>query len=279
MSNKILLFCLVCGLTCSLAAQSYRANRRSRTRKGTQNVSVQQQSINTKDSDIKKSTSEGKVPASGKDTSPSGKLDFKKADLTLTAVKNVEEQLKKKLLERKIPSKLSSSASNTVDEAGENQENEKKAASEKFTFFSVIDYSIQTAPFSMLIKNFELTEVSWVPQSWYQDYLKELDKFKPIITEMRLAIQTHSDSKYRAAADKFKKHQEACLKLLKQKRPRISTIAHDSLVLQNTKIRRQNYLKLQQKKREAAMKRRQEQLKQLQQKNQQNQKPAQGGAK
>ena len=47
MSNKIFSFCLIFGLFCSLSAQSYRASYRNRTRRGTQNVSVQQQKEKT----------------------------------------------------------------------------------------------------------------------------------------------------------------------------------------------------------------------------------------
>ncbi|MBR4663805.1 MAG: hypothetical protein IKO93_08025 [Lentisphaeria bacterium] len=119
-----------------------------------------------------------------------------------------------------------------------------------------------------LIKNFELVEVSKVKMEWYQRYGAELVKFKPIAEELYIAVSKLSQSRYEAALEKFQKQQEACLNFLKEKPPRITKQEYQALFLKNTKIRQQNYLKKLREEREAAMKRRQEQLKQLQQKNQ-----------
>ena len=154
---------------------------------------------------------------------------------------------------------------------------------EKNVFISRLDFSILISQYMSLMKDFELTEVSHIPMDWYQRYEAELRKFGSLVNEMTIALRTRSNGRYVAAVQKFKEQQKACLKFLKAKPPRISKEQYEALVLKNTKIRQQNYLKRLQEERAAAMKRRQEQLKQLQLKNQPknqvNQKPASGTGK
>jgi len=258
MWNKILLFCLICGLSCSLTAQNYRAGRRSRSRRGTQNVSVQ---VPAAEKPEKPAAAAKNNEAAKSKNQPAGKkYDPSKPKLTVEAVKKIlDENIRKKVLERKIPKRL------------------KDCKSEEF--FSQSECSNMLSEYKNLADNFELTEVTWVKPDWYKRYGAELEKFKPIAFEMYVAMRKLSDPLFESAVAKFQKQQEACLKFLKERPPRITKQEYQALLLKNTKIRRQNYLKMLQEKRQAEIKRRQAQLKQLQQKNQQNQKPAQGGAK
>lgn len=258
MLNKIILFCLICGLTCSLTAQSYRASRRNRSRRGTQNVSVQVPAAEKQEKPA--AATKNHAVAKNQNQLTGKKFDPSKPKLTEETVKKIlDENIRKKVLERKIPNRL------------------KECKSEDF--FSRAECSNMLSDFKKLTDNFELTEVTRIKPDWYKRYGAELEKFKPIAFEMYVAMWKLSDPMFESAIAKFQKQQEACLNFLKEKPPRITKQEYQALLLKNTKIRQQNYLKMLQEKREAAMKRRQEQLKQLQQKNQQNQKPAQGGAK
>ena len=244
MLNKILLFCLICGLACSLTAQNYRASRRSRTRRGTQNVAVQAPAeMKPEPAPAPKNKAAAKKQPTGK------KYDPTKPKLTEDAVKKIlDEYIRKKVLERKIPKRL------------------KDCKSEEF--FSQSECSNMLGDYKKLTENFELTEVTRIKPDWYKRYGAELEKFKPIAFEMYVAMRKLSDPLFEAAIAKFQKQQEACLNFLKEKPPRITKEEYQALLLKNTKIRRQNYLKRLQAEREAAIKRRQEQLKQLQQKTQ-----------
>lgn len=248
MWNNIFLFCLIFGLTCSLAAQNYRAGRRSRSRRGTQNVSVQ---VPTAEKQEKPAAATKNNAAAKARKQPAGKkYDPSKPKLTEEAVKKIlDENIRKKVLERKIPKRL------------------KDCKTEEF--FSQSECSNMLSEYKNLTDNFELTEVTWVKPDWYKRYGAELEKFKPIAFEMYVAMRKLSDPLFESAIAKFQKQQEACLKFLKEKPPRITKEEYQALLLKNTRIRRQNYLKMLQEKREAAMKRQQEQLKQLRQKSQQ----------
>ena len=247
MSNKIILFCLVFGLTCSLAAQSYRANRRSRYRRGTQNVSVQVPAAEKQEKPA--AAAKNNAAAKSKNQPPGKKYDPAKPKLTEEAVKKIlDENIRKKVLERKIPDKL------------------KDCKAEEF--FSQSECSNMLTEYKNLTNNFELVEVTRIKQEWYQQYGELLAKFTPIALEMYFSMRKLSDTRFAAAIAKFQKQQEACLEFLKEKPPRITKEEYQALLLKNTRIRRQNYLKMLQEKRQAEIKRRQAQLKQLQQKNQ-----------
>ena len=262
MSNKIFSFCLIFGLFCSLSAQSYRASYRNRTRRGTQNVSVQQQKENTQ------SKKEDKKRSSQKETKRSNagltRFDPRKPDLTEARVKSIlEEKIRKKLLEKEIASSIKETT--------------------KDNYFSQSECSSLLSAYSSLQNHFELIEVTRIKPEWYKQYGEKLEGFRQSADAMYFALRRYSEPEFAKAVEKFRKHQEACLDFLGKKPPRISSSEYEALVKKNTKIRQQNYLKRLQEERAAAMKRRQEQLKQLQlknqPKNQQNQKPAQAGGK
>ncbi len=258
MLNKFILFCLICGLTFSLTAQNYRAGRRSRSLRGTQNVVVPQTVQKSQEKNV--SQQKANPALNSKEKAAGKKYDPRIPGLTQADISKIlDDYIRKKILEKKTEKDL------------------KKCTREQFFYQS--DYFEMFMKYRSLIKNFELVEVSKVKMEWYQRYGAELVKFKPIAEELYIAVSKLSQSRYEAALEKFQKQQEACLHFLKEKPPRITKQEYQALLLKNTKIRQQNYLKMQQEKRELAMKRRQEQLKQLQQKNQPNQKPAQGGAK
>ena len=262
MSNKIFSFCLIFGLFFSLSAQSYRASYRNRTRRGTQNVSVQQQKEKTQPK------KEDKKQSSQKETKRSNagltRFDPRIPELTEAKVKSVlEEKIRKKLLEKEIAS--------TIKETT------------KDNYFSQSECSSLLSAYSSLQNHFELIEVTRIKPEWYKRYGAELEKFRQLADAMYFSLRRYSETEFENAVEKFKAQQEACLKFLKEKPPRISSGEYQALFKKNTQIRQQNYLKKLKEEREAAMKRRQEMLKQLQQKNQQknqqNQKPAQSGVK
>ena len=285
MWNKLLLILLLGTAAFSLSAQQYRRYRSRRGRdRSTQTTTVQQ--TKAEEANKKKTDSSAVMTVRNRSTSNklSGKFDPKKPELSQSQIDYVmNNQIRTKLLECNISAKLPGHKENDeeVQEDGEKTENGR--IPEKFTFVSLLDFSRLMSRYNSLIANFELVEVSSVRPEWYQRYQTELRKFGPIINEMTFAIRSHSSSHYAAGVQKFKAHQEACLKFLKEKPPRISKEQYQALVLKNSKIRQQNYLKKLKEEREAAIKSRQEQLKQLQQKNQQknqqNQKPMQGAGK
>lgn len=247
MSNKIFSFCLIFGLFCSLSAQSYRASYRNRTRRGTQNVSVQQQKEKTQPK------KEDKKQSSKKETKRSNagltRFDPRKPDLTEAKVKSIlEETIRKKLLEKEIAS--------TIRETT------------KDNYFSQSECSSLLSAYNSLQNHFELIEVTRIKPEWYKRYGMELEKFRQVADAMYFALRRYSETEFEDAVEKFKAQQEACLKFLKEKPPRISSGEYQALFKKNTQIRQQNYLKKLKEEREAAMKRRQEMLKQLQQKNQ-----------
>ena len=276
MSNKLILILLAGLLALSLDAQSFRSRRRTRqTSRQSQTTTAKEQSQETVS---KKQARQATKKTTEKSSSQSGTSRFKKPGLTRNYINYVlDNEIKKQLLERKIAPRLPKT--NTKQEDDEDSETQVKEKEEKFRFFSQIDLTIHMASYRNLLKHFELTEVSMIPLSWYKQLEGELDKFMPVIGEMSLAIQDSSDSRYQAAAAKFKAHQAACLKFLKEPKPKISKEQYEDLVKKNTQIRLEKYRKQQAEKRRAALQRQQEQFKKLQQKSQGNQKPAQGAGK
>ena len=258
MSNKIFSFCLIFGLFCSLSAQSYRAGYRSRTRRGTQNVSVQQQKEKTQPK------KEDKKQSSQKETKRSNagltRFDPRKPVLTEAKVKSIlEETIRKKLLEKEIAS--------TIRETT------------KDNYFSQSECSSLLSAYNSLLGNFELTEVTKIKLEWYKQYGEKLEKFRQSADAMYVALRRYSEPEFKKAVEKFRKHQETCLDFLKKKPPSISSSEYEALVKRNTKIRLKNYQNRQWEEQQAAMRRRQEQLKRLQQKSQRNQKAASGTGK
>ena len=247
MSNKIVLLFLIGGLSCTLSAQTYRYNRRNRTRTGTQNVSVQQSAPAEKKQEPEskaKNTPAKNAPATAE---AARRFDPTKPVLTQEDVKKIlNENIRKKVLERKIPDQL------------------KECTIEQF--FSQSECSKMLSEYQQLMKNFELTEVTRIQPEWYKKYYEELEKFKPVAFEMYVAMRKLSNSRFAAAVRAFEKQQEACLNFLKEKPPRISSEQLTDLRKRNTRIRQQNYLKRLQEKRQAEIKRRQELLKQKNQK-------------
>lgn len=254
---------IVGSLTFSLSAQQYRRNRRNRGRGG-QTTTVQQKKPEEKPQ---------AKPASGKSerTSSPGdtKFDPKKPSLTQNQIDDVmNNQIREKILECKIPAKLPGSKDDVEDTPEDEDKkpdgNQKtdEGKKRKTTFISRLDFVILMSRYKSLIDNFELIEVSRICPEWYQQYQTELRKFGPLINEMTISIRARSNDRYAAGVEKFKAQQEACLKFLKGKPPRISREQYEALLLHNTKIRRQNYLKRLQEERAAAMQRRQEMLKQ-----------------
>ncbi len=288
MWNKLFLILAVVSLTISLSAQQYRTTRRYRGRQTT--TTVQQKTTAEKKNPGPATSAKPSTTASARPSGRSAKFDPKKPALTQSQIDYVMNgQIQKKLLELKLPAKLPGSK-NDDEDASEDEDkaeaDEKKNSDEKTakpTYISRLDFASLMSEYNSLMANFELIEVTHIRQEWYLQYRAELLKFGAFVNEMTIAVRAKSSGRYVAAVQKFKEQQKACLKFLKAKPPRISKEQYEALVLKNTKIRQQNYLKRLQEERAAAMKRRQEQLKQLQlknqQKNQQNQKPAQAGAK
>ena len=291
MLNKLILMVLIgMLLSLSLNAQSSRYGRR-RNRQTTQQSLFDKEQKN--DASAKKQTDSTKKKQSSKKNSSQSAAKFNKPTLTLNQVSSVlDNEIKKRLLECKMSAKLpgrknidddesedeEDSESDRKTESGEKKETDRKKA--KPTFISRLDFASMMSDYNSLIANFELTEVTGIRPEWYQQYQTELRKFGSIVNEMTLAVRVHSSERYAAGVQKFKAHQKACLNFLKEKPPKLSKEQYEALVLKNTKIRQQNYLKRLREEREAAMKRRQEQLKQLQQKNlQKNQGTTQGGSK
>lgn len=243
MWNKHLLILLAGLLTLSLPAQNYRYGRRTRTRRGTetQNVSAQQQKETPQ---TKKETKKNAPAAEAKQSNgASSRFDPRKPGLTEASVKRVlEERIRKKLLEKEIVS--------TIKET------------KKENYFSQSECSSILWEYKNLQNNFELTEVTRIKPEWYKRYGEELEKFKTIADEMYFAIRRYSESAFEASVEKFRKQQEACLKFLKEKPPKISSEEYQALFKKNTQIRQQNYLKRLKEEREAAMRRREEMLKQ-----------------
>jgi hypothetical protein len=252
-----------------LTAQSYRASRRNRNRRGTQTTSVEQKK--TKETNKKKTDSSAATnPSQSSSNKPSAKFDPKKPILTQKQIDSGMNEIRQRLLECKIREKMADRKDDDGEDSPEDEEKKEDAKkSKKDTFISRLDFSIMLSRYKTLIDNFELTEVSRIRPEWYQQFQTELGKFGPIINEMTIAMRAESSGRYAAAVQKFKAHQKACLKFLKEKRPKITSEEYQALLLKNTRIRQQNYQKMLQEKRQAAMKRRQEELKQLQQKNQQ----------
>ena len=267
MWNKFIVILLVGLLAFSLSAQQYRNYRRNRGRSG-QPATVQQKKTAKKTSAQTVASTTEKTPAA------KNKFDPKKPLLTQKQIDSGMNEIRQRLLECKIRDKMADRKDGDEEEPPEDEEKKEDAKkSKKDTFISRLDLSIMLSRYKSLIDNFELTEVSRIRPEWYQKFRTELDNFGPIINEMTIAMRTESNGRYVAAVKKFKAQQEACLKFLKEKPPRISKEQYEALVLKNTKIRQQNYLKKLKEEREAAMKRRQEMLKQLQQKNQQKNQP------
>ena len=284
MWNKFLLILAVVSLTVSLSAQQYRRYRSRRGRdRSTQTTTVQQTKTETKTekktSSTQKATQKGRT-SSRKSSASASKFDPKKPFLTQNHIDSVlEGQIGKKLLESKIAAKLAGHKNDDDNNAeGEEKEgNDEKPG--KTVFISRLDFASMMSEYNSLMANFELIEVTRIPMAWYQQYQTELRKFGSIINEMTIAIRTRSNQRYTAAVQKFKAQQKACLKFLKEPKPKISKEQYEALVLKNSKIRLQKYLKQQEEKRQAALQRQQEQLKRLQQRSQGTQKSAQGAGK
>lgn len=276
MWNKLCLILLIGGLTCSLSAQTSRYGRRNRNRNRTQNTAVQQQTADKK-SESKSSAKKKDVPKTP--AAPEKKFDPSKPILTQKQIDSVmNDVIRQKLLECKLRTKLPGNKGDdeeaapetpetvetpeagTKTEDGEKPESGKKP--EKNVFISRLDFAILMTEYKSLISHFELIEVTRIRPEWYQQYQTELNKFGPLVNAMTIAVRTRSAERYAAAVQKFKEHQEACLKFLKGKPPRISKDQYEALVLKNTKIRQQNHLKMLQEKRQAELKRREELLKQ-----------------
>ena len=284
MWNKLLLILFAGMLSFSLSAQQYRRYRSRRGRdRSTQTTTVQQTKTEekTEKKTEKKTAAQQKSRASTRKSSSSakGKFDPRKPVLTQSFIDSVMNgQIRQKLLECKIPAKLPGSKDDDENtEDGEKTEDSGKP--EKTVFISRLDFSILLSQYKSLTADFELTEVSRIPLEWYQKYEAELRKFGLIVNELTIALRIRSNGRYAAAVQKFKAHQKACLNFLKQKPPRISKEQYEALVLKNSKIRLQNYLKQQEEKRRAALQRQKDQLKQLQQRSQGNQKQTQGAGK
>ena len=282
MLNKLILILLAGLLTLSLDAQSYRSRRRNRQ---TTRQSQPEKDQKKEDSAKKQNSSTAKKQISKKSSSSSALSKFKKPVLTQDTVSYVlDTEIKKQLLERKLPAKIPGSKSSDGDNQDEDSQ-EGKAKPEgsgntgKNKFLSQMGLAILISRYKSLIANFELTEVTGIPQEWYQHLLAELQKFGLIINEMEIAIRIQSNGRYAAGLQKFKAHQKVCLKFLKETPPKISKEQYEALVLKNTQIRRRNYLKQQEEKRRAELQRQKEQLKQLQQKSRGNQKQTSGGSR
>ena len=264
MWNKFLLILFVGALTFSLSGQQYRRTRRTRGR------DVQTTTVQQKKTEEKKSAKPAAGTPSRKSAAEKVKFDPAKPDLTQSQIDYVmNSQIRKRLLEYKISEKLPGSANDNEDAPGNGEkpeDGEKKPETggkpEKFTFISRLDFAILMSRYKTLLSNFELIEVSRIRPEWYQRFQTELDKFAPIINEMTIALRAGSNERYADCVKKFKAHQKACLDFLKEKPPRISREQYDALVLKNSKIRLQNYLKRLKEEREAAIKRREEMLKQ-----------------
>ena len=255
MSNKLFLIILIGLLSFSLHAQKYRYRRNRQTSRQEQSGKNQK-----KDAPIPTPGSPAAKPAPAQNSAPPAASKFQKPALTRNFINYVMDNLiKKQLLERKIPTKLPGfdDSEEEVAEDGEKPEEGKKP--DKKTLISRLDFSILMSQYQSLIDNFELTEVTYIRHAWYLQFQTELRKFGPIINEMTIAVRTRSKERYAVGMNRFKAHQKACLDFLKGKPPRISQEEHEALVLKNTRIRRQNYLKQIQE--ESGAQRRQEQQK------------------
>ena len=291
-NKKYLLVISVFLFALSLSAQTY-SRRRSRNYRSPVMTpqTVQTDRKNNADKSAKSGKSAKSSPSKKNDRRPG--FDPSKTGIDPAYITGVMNELRKQLLERKISSRLPKTDDQEENPAEENTaeanqvkgEEQKKEGSRPI---SQIDYRIYTTKFRLLLNHFELEEATGIRRDWYKQYLAELDKFEPIIYQMYSGLQRGDQDKYRSAVRMFEQHQKACLKFSETaKNYRLSKEQLTALKDKNMKIRKQNYLKSLEQKRQAEMKRRQEQLKQLQQKNrpktqqknQQNQKPAQGGVK
>jgi len=284
MWNKFLLILFVGTFAFSLSAQQYRRYRSRRGRdRSTQTTTVQQtktEEKTEKKTEKKTSSQQQSRKSERKSSSATGKFDPKKPLLTQKNIDSViDDQIGKQLLECKISAKLPGRKTDEEDDAEDGEQKEANAKPGKTVFISRLDFSILMSRYKSLMTNFELTEVSHIPIEWYQQFNAELRKFESSVNEMTFALRIRADGRYAAAVQKFKAQQKACLKFLKGPKPKISKEQYEALVLKNSKIRLQNYLKLQEEKRRAELQRQQEQLKQLQQKSQRNQKSASGTGK
>ena len=265
MWNKIIaLTVLSVFLTVPLSAQNY--NRRNRGRIVTTRQQEKTTQKKTTETTTKKTAQDKKKKADP--VSPASKFDPQKPVLTQSQIDGVmNDQIRQRLLEIKVPAKLPGFEEDAEDD---DEEEDKKAdkkeedKQEKGTLISRLDLAIVLAHYSSLLGNFELCEVSNIRPEWYLQYQAELRKFGPIINEMTIAVRAQSKERYSAGVKKFKAHQEECLKFLKQKPPRLTREQHQALAEKNSKIRLENYLKQLKAEREAAAKRRQELLKKSQ---------------
>lgn len=233
----------------SLNAQSSRYGRRrnsqqnmkqKNTRQTSQQQKTETQQRLQKTSDLKE---EKKVNTKQKDRDLSRRFDSRKPVLTESAVKKIlEDRIQKGLLERELAPNIKSSTTET--------------------FLSQSECSSILSEYKNLVNNFELVEVTRIKPEWYKRYGEELVKFQKIVDALYFSIRRSSNEQYEDAVDKFQKQQEACLKFLKEKPPKISKNEYEALFVKNTKIRQQNYLKRLQQEREAAAKRRQEYIRQ-----------------
>ena len=233
----------------SLNAQSSRYGRRrnsqqnmkqKNTRQTSQQQKTETQQRLQKTSDLKE---EKKVNTKQKDRDLSRRFDPRKPVLTESAVKKIlEDRIQKGLLERELAPDIKSSTTET--------------------FLSQSECSSILSEYKNLVNNFELVEVTRIKPEWYKQYGVELEKFQKIADSIYFAIRRSSDEQYEDALLKFQKQKETCFRFLKEPQPKISKDQYSALVLKNTKIRQQNYVKRLQQEREAAAKRRQEYIRQ-----------------
>lgn len=282
MSTKLLLILLSGLLICPVFAQKMRYRPRRQT-------TTQQQQTTTSPSaqkkDEKKTTEQKTAPAapartsSSTATAGSGRFDPKKPGLTQRYVDYImDDVIRKELLERKFPAKLPTYKKVDEEDEEEEKEKDKNKKPEKFRILSQIDYTIMLNRFRSLTTHFELTEVTNIRPVWFERYLAELGKFDPIVYQLNQAVQERSNERYIRAVQLFKNQQDVCLRMLKEKKPGLTTEERAALQKKNMQIRIDNRRKQRQaelQRRQAELKRRQEE--QLKQQKQQ-QKPAASAA-
>lgn len=153
------------------------------------------------------------------------RFDPKTPTLAMKTVKKLMEvDIQKNLLEKKLPEELS----------------KVKDRSELVTSIS---FQLLMSEYEKLIKNPELPEVTRIHPNWYKAYGEMLAKFKPLVTAIIQAVNSHSSNNYFLAVQDFKKLQEECMAFLKEPMPKITKEQYASLHKANTKQRALDYEK------------------------------------
>lgn len=145
------------------------------------------------------------------------RFDPRRPSLSTSVIsKLMDDQIRKGLLEKKLPEKL-----------------EDLKAENSFTNAQI---SQLLFAYEVLTKNPDLEEVSKVSLRWYTAYADLLKPFAKIVERMVYAKHANSQTRYAAALEDFQKQQQTCLSFLKKRQPRLNS--EQLLKIRNANIRR-----------------------------------------